>query len=469
MPVPDIAHHGSPEEDELNCLVMNITVPKVADPGNQVPVMVYIHGGSFLYGGGNKAVFDGVNFVTFAQQRQTPVVAVNFNYRVGLGGFLASHAIKADLARDGFKGVGNFGLYDQQVALAWVQRYISAFGGDPDEVTIYGESAGGMSVSHQVAAKHPAPFKRAIAMSGHLNTIPTWSLDRHDKHYQALLTYLNIDPDATDSLDRLRRIPEKIVAAATLHIEGVFVATGNPCDDGNFHITPPKLSELASPPPWLEGYMVGDVLDEGMIFSGSFADETFGSVRARLTSHLGPDMASEILQRYNITPQLSSTELNAALQVMAGDTTFRAHNWLAVHRSNVPQTFAYHFDRVSTYGNALKGLAYHALDLLYLFLNFDEHFTAEQRGLARLMAGHWIDFAYGLDPWPRFSANSQWMRYGPDDGCTILTEAQDEPVRRYDRTRDIMAMGSYDRFVEAVDDIAVKRFRMGKFLWNPPV
>lgn len=88
--------------------------------------MVYIHGGSFLFGGANKGVFDCVNFVTHAANRHTPIVAVNFNYRVGLGGFLASSTIKADLKRDGFEGVGNFGLYDQQVRLPSIGSIVTS-------------------------------------------------------------------------------------------------------------------------------------------------------------------------------------------------------------------------------------------------------------------------------------------------------------------------------------------------------
>ncbi|BDD60065.1 hypothetical protein MAP00_005229 [Monascus purpureus] len=281
VPVALVPHHGTPPEDELNCLVMSIAVPPVQTRGAaKFPVMVYIHGGSFLYGGANRPVFDGVNFVSHSVARNTPVVAVNFNYRVGLGGFLASAAIKSDLERDGYEGVGNFGLYDQQVALQWVNRYIASFGGDPDNITIYGESAGGMSVSHQVAARNPAPFHRAIAMSGHLNTIPTWSLAQHEKHYRALLTYLGIDPDSPASLDQLRAVPQDVVAAATLPVEGVFVATGNPCNDGVFHTQAPSFNKIGSPPKWLKSYMIGDTYDEGMILRQAFAEEDFSSLRS---------------------------------------------------------------------------------------------------------------------------------------------------------------------------------------------
>jgi carboxylesterase type B len=214
---------------------MNITAPTPKEAEAKLPVMVYIHGSSWLYGGANKGVFDGVNFVSHSVARGTPVVAVKFNYRVGLGGFLASKAIKDDLEKDGFEGVGNFGLYDHQIALEWASRYISSFGGDPTNVTIYGESAGGMSIFHQLAAKNPAPFHRVISISGHLNTLATWPLERHEKHFRALLTHLGIDADSPSALEQLLAVPQDTFAATTLHVESVFVATGNPCGDGVFH------------------------------------------------------------------------------------------------------------------------------------------------------------------------------------------------------------------------------------------
>ncbi|KAM0544373.1 hypothetical protein ACHAPJ_011832 [Fusarium lateritium] len=289
LPIPPVARHGELEENELQCLVLNIAAPAI-EPGYKIRVMVYTHGGSFLYGGANKPIYDSVNFVSHSVFRNTPVVCVNFNYRVGFGGFLASKAIKADLERGNLEGVGNFGLWDQQVALQWVQHYIAAFGGDPDQVTIYGESAGGMSVSHQLSAKTPATFHRAIAMSGQSTSCPASIPMPH-------------------SLEQLRNVPESEVAAATLAVEGVFVATGNPCIDGVFHSDAPAFDKISSPPSWLQSYMVGDVLDEGMIFHGSFGEDTYDSIHTGLSSYLGAENTNTILDLYDITPDLPPEKL----------------------------------------------------------------------------------------------------------------------------------------------------------------
>jgi hypothetical protein len=84
-----------------------------------------------------------------------------------------------------------------------------------------------------------------------------------------------------------------------------------------------------------------------------------------------------------------------------------------------------------------------------------------------VLAGHWIDFAYGKDPWPLYGESSYWMRYGPDDGFNVVSEAEDESVRKYAILQKIIGMGILDSLFEAADDIAVKRFRMGMFEWKP--
>lgn len=110
---------------------MNIVVPTASQTGiKKLPVMAYIHGGSLLYGGANLPIFDAVNLVSQSLDMGMPMVCVNFNYRIGLGGFLASQSIKRELEQVGFAGCGNFGFTDQQVAFQWIQKYIHHLGGD---------------------------------------------------------------------------------------------------------------------------------------------------------------------------------------------------------------------------------------------------------------------------------------------------------------------------------------------------
>ncbi|KIX00560.1 uncharacterized protein Z518_09625 [Rhinocladiella mackenziei CBS 650.93] len=241
-----------------DCLVPNIVTlsPKLKDP-------FPLWSTSFVYGGANASVFDAVNAMFYSIERGTPVVMVNFNYPVGYDGFLASSEIKEDLEKDGLSGVDRTGL---DTALH------RQFGGDKGNVTIFGLSAGGISCAYQIAAANPAVFHRAV-MSGTLNTIPMWSLDQYEKRYQALVRYFNIQ--GPGSPEKLRALPDHVVAAATIPVEGVFVCSANPCDDERFPMKHPTFTAISTPPSWLKSYMIGDTADEAITFRMQIQDLTF--------------------------------------------------------------------------------------------------------------------------------------------------------------------------------------------------
>lgn len=137
-----------------DCQNLSITMPGDLSPGERLPVMVWIHGGSYTTGSGDLAIFDPARLV--AENR---VIVVSVTYRLGLFGFLAT--------RDGRPG--NLGLLDQLEAFRWVQRNIAAFGGDPGRVTAFGQSAGGDAIAHLMAtAEAPSLFQRAIIQSAPL-------------------------------------------------------------------------------------------------------------------------------------------------------------------------------------------------------------------------------------------------------------------------------------------------------------
>lgn len=421
--------------------------------------MVYIHGGSFVYGGANEPIFDAVNLVSYSIERGTPVVAVNFNYRVGYGGFLASEEIRDDLERDGHCGVGNFGLTDQQTALEWVQRYISNFQGDKNNVMIYGLSAGGVSVAYQTFAATPATFHRAVSMSGNLNTILACSLEEHEKRYQALLKYLKID--GLGALDRLRALPDHVVAAATIPVEGAFVCTMNPCNDGVFLNFTPSTSKLPPLPSWLQSYMAGHTFDEAIIVREQIQHLNFKCILEGFLPFMPSAQAEALLELYGISAQTPNTAVPKLFEDMCSDSSFVVQDYLHVHQSSRPQTYAYHWDQVSTLDNALKGTAYHAIDLLYVFMNLFEEMTPQQIELARKVAGDYIDFAWGKDPFERFNVAKRWMVYGPDDGWGMKSEEEDEPVRNYERIKEVIGSGVLDSWVTACAHVALHRHAIG--------
>ena len=147
---------GNPEMSE-DCLYLNVWTPAVGKD-SRLPVMFWIHGGAFQNGFGHEIEFDGDAFA------KKGVVLVTINYRLGMCGFLAHPLLTAE---NGGKGSGNYGLFDQLAALKWVKKNIAAFGGDPDNITVFGQSAGAGSVQSLISSPLTKGYiQRAIIQSG---------------------------------------------------------------------------------------------------------------------------------------------------------------------------------------------------------------------------------------------------------------------------------------------------------------
>jgi para-nitrobenzyl esterase len=190
---------SGPSED---CLYLNIYEPATAKQGDKLPVMVWIHGGGFLAGAGSEPRYTNPALVAKS------VVVVTLNYRLNVFGFLASE----DLAREQGGHAGNYGLMDQVAALRWVKANIAGFGGDTNNVTIFGESAGSFAVSAlTVAPSARGLFHKVIGESGALfgSTIPMTAMSERAKRDQAFVVSLGIN-----NLDELRGMPaDKLLEA----------------------------------------------------------------------------------------------------------------------------------------------------------------------------------------------------------------------------------------------------------------
>ncbi|GLA74415.1 hypothetical protein AtubIFM55763_005657 [Aspergillus tubingensis] len=468
VPVPPPAHFPvTPKTDELTGLVMNIVIPFApASDRRSLPVMVYVHGGSLLYGGANLPIFDAVNLVSQSIEMGKPIICVNFNYRVGLGGFLASEAIRRELQDDGFQGCGNFGFTDQKVAFDWVQRYIATLGGDPDNVTAVGESAGGISISNQLAATHPPSFRRAVCMSGLSVSIPPWTMEQHEALFQAVCRYFKIDASQPHVLDRLRQIPQQEMANATPAIQGVLSGTGNPCLDRWFYQSDP--SEIQKAPTWLEALMIGDTYHEGVIFHLNLLDDDFASIRRTLLDHINnDDETDQILREYDIHQTLPHDMLLERVEHMCGDAVFKIPNYATALENTTLRDkgglFLYHFDQRSRLKNPLEGTAYHAHELLYLFKNLETEMDEGESGMAKDFAAAWIRFCNGEAPWS--ARKGEWKVWGPDSDQSVKSEDEDEETRSYQRMKRILAMGNgetWKRWLAGVDVLVNKRMNMGK-------
>ncbi|KAJ7480555.1 carotenoid ester lipase precursor [Mycena latifolia] len=245
-----------------DCLTLNVIKPATATATSKLPVVVWIFGGGFELG--SPAMYDGKAIVERSIAMGEPVIYVSMNYRVSAFGFLASKEVRA-------AGVGNLGLQDQRQALRWVQKYIPGFGGDPTKVTIWGESAGAISVSLQMLANGgntEGLFRAGFMESG--SPIPVGPVENGQKYYDAIVAQVGCS-GAADTLACLRTVPYATLLAAQNASPGIFsyqslVLAWLPRADGTFLTDNPQRlvqqGKVANIP-----FVTGDCDDEGTLFS----------------------------------------------------------------------------------------------------------------------------------------------------------------------------------------------------------
>ena len=204
-PIPPQAYPEDPpinQEESEDCLYLNIWTPLADD--NKRPVMLWIHGGGFLIGAGSRPRLDGKRLCVYGN-----VVVITFNYRLGVLGFLNLSNIPA-----------NIGILDQIAALNWVRKNIKNFGGDPNNITIFGESAGGMSVAILLSIqKASGLFHKAIIQSGAANP-RMFEPEESRKGAKEFLSKLNIE---NENIEELKKIPLKMIIEAQYKITGTFL------------------------------------------------------------------------------------------------------------------------------------------------------------------------------------------------------------------------------------------------------
>lgn len=210
---------GEPDEQAEDCLTLNVWTPE--PDGGKRPVMVWIHGGSFVSGSGAGSLYRGGML-----SREGDVVVVTLNYRLGVLGFLAhpALALPGQVWLDGeeWSGFGNWGLADQVAALHWVHEHIADFGGDPGNVTLFGESAGGMSVSALLGT--PAArglFHRAIVQSG---PPYTYTAERAAERAEQVAAHLGVPLNRA----ALERVPVAELVKAAVELGAIVAARDDP-------------------------------------------------------------------------------------------------------------------------------------------------------------------------------------------------------------------------------------------------
>jgi para-nitrobenzyl esterase len=408
------------------------------------PVMVFIHGGAYVFGAGSEALYEGSNLA-----RNGDVLVVTLNYRLGAFGFLATEELAAD--NDGL--VGNFGLLDQVLALEWVQENISFFGGDPENITVFGESAGGGSICSLLGAEDALGlFHRAIIQSGGgCYGFMEASLEAPEGafpfEYGAQIVGHTYCPDVDMSeVDCLRSLTaQEILDANGLADEVIGGAFGlgnfGPIIDGVFLSEDPLLTIKAGRSGGVP-VIIGSNADEMTLWTetGIITIEDEADLDALIYEWFDDDsMAEDIKALYPLEEYDSAED---AFTAASSDLFFICPSLLfgeevsSVWRgSGMSDVYLYHFTQ--PVGGVMAALgATHAWELHHVFGNLDDIFglgfmsgSEEDYLISEAMQGAWSSFARDGSP----SSLPEWRATGPGVPQIALI---DEPITITDEIRD---------------------------------
>ncbi|XP_035246852.1 bile salt-activated lipase-like [Anguilla anguilla] len=414
-----------------DCLYLNIWVPQGRSVSTGLPVMVYLFGGGFLVGGSMGANFlDNYLYSGEEIADRGKVIVVTVGYRVGTLGFLSS----GDAS-----GPGNYGLWDQHAGIAWVHRNIRAFGGDPDNITVFGESAGAASVNFQLLSpKNRGLIRRGISQSG--VALSPWAVNRNPRALAEEIAIKVGCPTDEKMMPCLKITdPVALTLAGSLHLKGspsnplLFNLLLAPVIDGDF--LPDEPGNLFHNAADID-YIVGINNMDGHLFCGidvpsinqplqPTPPEVAMELLTALTREKGPEAASlaykEYTQSWGSTP--SKSTIKQTIAEIETDFIFlvptQATLYQHANMSKTGRTYSYQFSvpsRIPFYPSWMG--ADHAEDLQYVF---GKPFTTplayfpRHRTVSRHMIAYWTNFARTGDPnkgesdvpvaWPRFTGS----------------------------------------------------------------
>jgi para-nitrobenzyl esterase len=406
-----------------DCLTLNIWTPSLK-PAEPAPVMVYIHGGGFVHGSASDSSLNGIALSTRG------AVVVTINYRLGVFGFLAH----PDLTRESpHRASGNYGLMDQIAALRWVRQNIAAFGGDPRNIIVFGESAGATSIGYLLVSPlaagngtTPPAFDKAILESPSALFTPDPELHTA---YRGLTSMEEVGAAIAPTIAELRRLPsDEVLARASAATDKLF----GPGGTGHARTRPEGHTQMPNSidNPWwafADGYVVPEqharlfVENRGLripVMIGTNADEGINFVQSlpaknaqEWTNYLQQTFAPCGAQLAPLYPASTPDEIRTAANHLVTDAFFL---YGAFSTSRAEHAFLYRFTRVSPASALHKTGAFHGSELSYVFglthSDPDNYYNSTDHRLSDKMITAWLHFARTGDP--RLMESSDWTRIG---------------------------------------------------------
>jgi para-nitrobenzyl esterase len=397
-----------------DCLTLNVWTP-ASSPDEHLPVLVYLHGGSFVVGGAGFAAYDGAKLASSGH-----VVVVTLNYRLGPLGFWAHAELSAASPH---ASSGNYGILDQIQALRWIQANVAHFGGDPERVTLFGHSSGGASVCTLYASPLARGlFAGAIIQSGFCSSSTETLAEMEALGDEAAAA---LDCDTADDVPAcLRAAPVADVLAA--------LAPGVQLEDGVHYR--PIVDDYVLPAPSGDLLAEGDAAhlplvngtaaDEGSIYARALALTTVDAYEAWVADRW-PDDVDALLALY---PAATDDEVLPELSRLITHWLYTCPaRRIATDASSYAPVWRYQFEHVS-WDAARRGVgAYHGAELPYVFHYFKDDashmWSADDAALSAALIADWSRFAATGDasPWPAYDPGVDpyevldWPRSAGDD------------------------------------------------------
>jgi len=403
-----------PEQESEDCLYLNVWTPAVGDRGKR-PVLFWCHGGGFTMGSGSGGFYNGTNL-----GRRGDVVVVTVNHRLGPLGY----CYLRELAGEEYSASGNIGMLDLVMALEWVRDNIEAFGGDPGNVTIFGESGGGAKVSTLLAMPSAKGlFHRAIMQSG--PGLRMMSREKATKNAEKLLKALEISPK---DVERLSTLPAEQIFEANARVNRNVIGGWSPVVDGQVlphHPFDPVAPAISADVPLI----IGTNKDEATLFL--LGDTELNSLdatglRARVQALVGASTESLIAAYRHAYPQASPAEILTSLM---SDRMMRMHSITVAERKyeqGKAPVFMYLFTwETPALNGRLKSC--HALEIPFVFDNLSpaRNFTGdspERIPIAQKMSEAWLAFA--RNGVPGYRELPSWPAYNLGERATMVFDKE---------------------------------------------
>ncbi|KAF2633495.1 alpha/beta-hydrolase [Macroventuria anomochaeta] len=347
----------------------------------------------------------------------------------------------------------NLALNDQRNALLWIQRFISGFGGDEKRVTVFGESAGSISICYHMLKEPPSSgplFDRAVLMSGIIgpSTAPCEVGDA-EKRYDAFLTRLGIEKRGDEGLRKLREVDVERVVAASAEMGdegGMWLAVRDKewFDGDKERVTWDRIPELIGECKWVNDIILGCTSFEGTTFASRYADVKPDAFLSSIKDQLGEESAQIVAKAYNITSTMDQNLFLTSLLRWVGDAIFDAPNhMLATHLSTVSvasrvvasgasegkkakNVYRYIFNVRNPFpNNVLYQQPHHWVDIYFIFKAHQFRFPSERlKSISTKHAQLWIDFANGKKPW------AEYVSSGKGDEVAMLADEREGWVEK---------------------------------------